>query len=66
VLVLVVSSVIGLYYYLRVVAALYATGRTDPTRRRISLAEGVVLGALTLVLFWMGAFPAPFLALLSP
>ncbi len=61
VLVLVVTSVIGLYYYLRVVVVLYvADGRGLPPAR-IAFVDGVLLAMLTLLLLWMGTYPAPFL-----
>ncbi len=67
VLVLVVSSGIGLYYYLRVVVTMsQGLGSTAfPTARKLSLTAGVVLAALVLILLWLGIFPAPVVHLIE-
>jgi NADH-quinone oxidoreductase subunit N len=60
---LALSSVIGLFYYLRIVAAMYQQpigeerGRPAPTAR--SLAGSTLLAGLTLALVWLGVYPAP-------
>jgi NADH-quinone oxidoreductase subunit N len=63
--VLVVSSVIGLFYYLRVVVTLYAA-ETSPELPsvRVSPATGVVLGVLAAILIGLGIYPAPLLSLI--
>jgi NADH-quinone oxidoreductase subunit N len=61
VLTLVVTSVIGLYYYLRVIVAVYSPGGPAPTGRRVSVPDGVVLTTLTILLLWLGVYPGPFL-----
>jgi NADH-quinone oxidoreductase subunit N len=65
VLVLVLTSVAGLYYYLRVVVALYATDAAPVPSPRVSMPDGLVLAALTLALILLGTYPAPFLDLIS-
>ncbi|MFB3917125.1 MAG: NADH-quinone oxidoreductase subunit N [Terriglobales bacterium] len=63
IIILVVSSIIGLFYYLRIVAAMYASpesGATDTGLRASSFAGGV-LGALTVLLVWLGIYPEPLL-----
>jgi len=66
--VLVAASVIGLFYYLRVIFAMYAAAAgeaaTPPTARSPSLAGGTALAALTLALLWLGAWPEPLIALI--
>lgn len=69
ILVLVITSTIGLFCYLRVVTALYQHGTSDvpasePLPRR---APGLsaVLVLLTVFLFWFGVFPAPLLHLIQ-
>ncbi len=67
VLLLVVSSVIGLYYYLRVIITLYLSAPEHPSSRlpatrRFSLPEGLVLAGLTVLLIWFGIYPAPLLS----
>jgi NADH-quinone oxidoreductase subunit N len=66
VIILVVSSVIGLFYYLRIVAAMYASPERDAieTRSRISSAAGAVLCMLAVLLVWFGIYPEPLLRLI--
>lgn len=68
---LVLNSAIGLYYYLRVVSALY---RKRPERILAARAAadgpavavaGVCLGALTLLIVALGVYPTPLLALIG-
>jgi NADH-quinone oxidoreductase subunit N len=63
ILVLIVSSTIGLVYYLRVIVAMF----TDPdpsnpesARGALGVAPGVALGVLTTALFVLGVYPGPF------
>jgi len=69
VVVLVASSAIGLFYYLRIIITLYAppeTGRQGAAiAPAVSLAGGVALTALTFLLIWLGAYPAPLLRLIQ-
>lgn len=63
VLILVITSVAGLFYYLRIVVALYSAP-TQPVFTPITSASGAfVVVALSLVLFWFGVYPAPLLNL---
>lgn len=69
---LVVNSTIGLYYYLRIVVAMYrtpeekageaATGLTAAESpiapASLPLIGGVVLAGLTLLIVWLGVYPA--------
>jgi len=68
VILLVISSAIGLVYYLRVVFALYgspedplATGLviTPAHRPAFPYLGGIVLAALAALLLWLGLYPAP-------
>src|SRR6185437_710275 len=62
ILILVVSSVIGLFYYLRIVATLYARRpEAAPHAELHSIAGSYVLVALTILLVWLGVYPAPLL-----
>ncbi len=63
VLALAVTSVIGLYYYLRVIVILYLADADRRPVLRISLGDGLLLAALTVILVWMGTYPVPFLNL---
>jgi NADH-quinone oxidoreductase subunit N len=63
VIILVVSSVIGLFYYLRLIGVMYLTPETQVTTiaLRPSSIGGVVLGTLTALLLWLGIYPGPLL-----
>lgn len=59
-IVLVLSSGIGLYYYLKVVVAMFSQSDTDkefPTAGA-SMFTGVVFVVLFIFLFWVGMFPS--------
>ena len=66
--VLVASSAIGLFYYLRVVVAMYSRAPDRAEGRyatpALSVTGGVVLAGLALVLVWLGVYPAPAMQLI--
>jgi NADH-quinone oxidoreductase subunit N len=67
--VLIVTSVIGLFYYLRIIVVMYASPKAYPVGHPVgqpaslaqpaSLTGGVVLAALMLLLLWLGVYPGP-------
>lgn len=69
VILLVLNSSIGLYYYLRVIVAMYRSPESLPgeaielgplvLRRVRSLASGATLSVLCLSLVWLGVYPTP-------
>lgn len=63
VIVLVIGSAIGLFYYLRVIAAMCAPVPADTPRVAAQLVTSpgasLTLAALTVLLVWLGAYPAP-------
>jgi NADH-quinone oxidoreductase subunit N len=67
---LVLTSAIGLFYYLRIVVTLYAPlaqGDSVPpswSAPSWSWGGGVALAALTLLLVWLGVYPAPLLSMI--
>ena len=68
VLVLIVSSAIGLYYYLRVIVVMFT--RPSKTATVVSLpalspASRVVLAVLTMLLIVLGTYPTPLLQLIQ-
>jgi NADH-quinone oxidoreductase subunit N len=68
VLVLVANSVIGLFYYLRVIVALYEPAPSTSDRATSpsgSLIGGVLLAVLLLSLVWVGVYPAPIIRLIE-
>jgi len=69
ILVLVVTSTIGLFYYLRVVTTLFQQPVSEdetlePLPRRAP-AISLVLTVLTIFLIWFGVFPSPLLHLIQ-
>jgi NADH-quinone oxidoreductase subunit N len=57
------SSVIGLFYYLRIIFSLFAkpAAEQSPILPRISLPGCIVLAVLTTLLVWIGVYPGPLL-----
>jgi NADH-quinone oxidoreductase subunit N len=66
IIVLVINSVIGLFYYLRIIVALYGQPGEDlspkPTR---SLSGHAVLAVLTVLLVWLGVYPGPLIEMIK-
>jgi NADH-quinone oxidoreductase subunit N len=68
VITLVVNSAIGLFYYLRVVVAMSTPlpeGAQPPTPVSLSLANGLILTALVLLLIGLGIFPSPLIRMIQ-
>ncbi|OGW37094.1 MAG: NADH-quinone oxidoreductase subunit N [Nitrospirae bacterium GWD2_57_9] len=65
VIVLIVNSAIGLFYYLRIIGAVYSMDGPPGPSMPISLSGSAALGGLTLALLWLGIYPGPFLALIG-
>jgi NADH-quinone oxidoreductase subunit N len=68
VIILVVTSTIGLYYYLRIIVAMFVqqpdkkdTGPPTP----LSLPGALTLATLTVLLVWLGVVPAPVIDLIQ-
>ena len=60
IIILVMTSTIGLFYYLRILVVLYSAGSDrSTTAEPLFPAGGVVLALLTTLLFWFGIYPAP-------
>jgi len=65
-IVLVVTSVAGLFYYLRIVVALYsAPPEHAASIQKLSRGGAFVLAALTVLLIWFGVYPGPLLNLIQ-
>jgi NADH-quinone oxidoreductase subunit N len=58
ILILVITSVAGLFYYLRIVVALFSPAEHAFTQG-VSRAGAFVAVALSVLLIWFGVFPAP-------
>jgi NADH-quinone oxidoreductase subunit N len=57
VVVLVVNSAIGLFYYLRIIVAMYRDAKREVPLPSVSLGGKIALGALTVLLIWLGVYP---------
>jgi NADH-quinone oxidoreductase subunit N len=65
IIILVVTSVAGLFYYLRVVVMLYSAPPEHVAPiQRVSGSGAFLLVGLTLLLIWFGVYPAPLLDLI--
>jgi len=62
IIILVVTSGIGLFYYLRIVAVIYEHVPVSEGQPRFAPADGFVLLLVTGLLLWFGVFPEPLLA----
>jgi len=63
--ILAVTSAIGLFYYLRIIVAMYSKPVEAPAGgARVPLASGVALAALLVALLWLGLYPAPIVQVL--
>ena len=68
VIVLLVTSGVSLFYYLRIVVVLFS--RPEEGRKvtllkpGIGFSGGLVLAAMTILLIWLGVGPGPLLALI--
>jgi NADH-quinone oxidoreductase subunit N len=65
VVVLVLSSTIGLYYYLRVASIMFRRLTGRELTPSLTWADGLVLAALTVAIFFLGIYPPPLLALIQ-
>jgi len=66
VIVLVINSVIGLYYYLRIIVILFTPdGAERPAGPVHSRSGNLMLAALVLLLFWLGVYPEPVVRLIK-
>ena len=62
ILILVITSVIGLFYYLRVVVTMYVRAREEALHAEPQTIGGsYVLVALAILLVWLGVYPVPLL-----
>jgi NADH-quinone oxidoreductase subunit N len=64
---LVINSAIGLFYYLRVVAALFTEGKRgeEPAATAVPVAAGLVMLVLSVLLVWLGVYPSSLIEILE-
>ena len=69
VIMLVINSAIGLYYYVRIIVAMYSqpspAAAESPAATRTSPAASVALAGLLFFLVWFGVYPGPLIGLLQ-
>jgi NADH-quinone oxidoreductase subunit N len=63
VVILAVNSAIGLYYYLRIVAALFSVPAELETQEiaAVEFSNGIMVSVLAVIIFVLGIYPAPVL-----
>jgi NADH-quinone oxidoreductase subunit N len=61
---LILNSVIGLYYYLRIIVTLFSPAKADSIRT-FSLADLLIPGFIALGIVWLGIFPADFIRMIA-
>jgi NADH-quinone oxidoreductase subunit N len=61
----VLNSVVSVYYYLRIVVAMYFRDRPEEFKSYPSLATGVVLAFLVVLVIGLGLVPAPVMAVVQ-
>ncbi len=60
VIILLINSAIGLFYYLRIIIAVYSTPEESGiTTASLSRTGSAILTALAIVLIWLGVYPTP-------
>lgn len=67
-IVMMVTSGIGLFYYLRIIVAMFMDSTADASAgrepSRLPFVAGLTLSALTVALVWLGVYPAPLIRLI--
>jgi NADH-quinone oxidoreductase subunit N len=64
IIILVITSVAGLFYYLRIVVAIYSAAAEHAPIQRVSRGGAFILVALMILLIWFGVYPTPLLNLI--
>jgi NADH-quinone oxidoreductase subunit N len=67
VIILVVSSTIGLYYYLRIIVAMFLQPTDEPEAvpvQAVTLSGAAALAVLLVAMFWLGVYPTPLLEII--
>lgn len=65
IIILVLTSVAGLFYYLRIVVALYSAPQEQAAPLElVSRGSALILAVLAILLIWFGVYPAPLLDLI--
>jgi NADH-quinone oxidoreductase subunit N len=62
---LVVTSVAGLFYYLRIVVAQYSDAPEYAAPPQVASRGGLALTVLAILLIWLEVYPSPLLSLIQ-
>jgi NADH-quinone oxidoreductase subunit N len=67
IIVLVINSAIGLFYYLRIIAALFERTEAQAIQAKVpaSLSGNTVLACLMVLLIWLGVYPGPMIEIIK-
>ncbi len=65
VLVLAASSVIGLFYYVRVIAAMYSKRLEAVPYGEVPVGGGIAVAVLTVALLWLGIWPSTLIGIIQ-
>ena len=65
IIILVITSVAGLFYYLRIVVALFSDAPEHAVSLQVASQPGLALMALAILLIWLGVYPSPLLNLIQ-
>lgn len=67
IVVLVINSAIGLFYYLRIIAALFERTEEQPVQPAVPTSKTgtAVLACLMILLIWLGVYPGPAIQLIQ-
>src|SRR5262249_20690440 len=65
IIILVIASAIGLFYYLRIIVAIYSRNGEELAAERMAAAGAATLAGLTVILIWLGVHPRPWLDLIG-
>jgi NADH-quinone oxidoreductase subunit N len=59
IIIMTINSVIGLFYYLRIIVMMFSASEKEGPPARRSRSSGAVLTALAILLIWLGVYPGP-------
>jgi NADH-quinone oxidoreductase subunit N len=66
VFIMIVNSVIGLFYYLRIIVVMFSVSeKADAIPVRHSRSSSAVLAALAVLLIWLGVYPGPMIEIIQ-
>jgi len=68
VIVLAVNSVVGLFYYIRVISIMFIrpeAGEIQLLKSRFSMSGRLLIAALSVILVWLGIYPAPLVGIIQ-